>query len=271
MNRLSICIVAQNEEVNLPRLLKSVSGVAEEIVVLDGGSSDRTAEIAQEFGAKVFHRTFTTHADQKNHAASLASNDWIFLLDADEELSDTLKISVERWKCEEPKYDVYEMARLTWYLGAWIRHSRWYPDWQRRIYRRDKANFSGAIHSALRFNGPVGRLQGDLLHYTIRTFAEHEAKLERYTTAIAREMFDDGKRHWRAAMWFATPWSWIHHFVLGAGFLDGYRGAVIARMAARGVRLKFAKLGKLVAAERQSRPESKSESKKSGTVKGGAA
>src|ERR1700687_1418634 len=97
MNRLSICIVAQNEEDNLPRLLKSVSGVAEEIVVLDGGSTDRTADIAQAFGAKVFHRAFTTHADQKNHAASLASHDWIFLLDADEELGDALKASVEQW------------------------------------------------------------------------------------------------------------------------------------------------------------------------------
>ena len=131
------------------------------------------------------------------------------------------------------------MARLTWYLGAWIRHSRWYPDWQRRIYRRDKASFSGAIHSALRYDGQVGRLHGNLLHYTIRTFPEHEAKLEKYTTTIAQEMFEQGKRHWRAAMWFATPWSWIHHFFLGAGFLDGYRGALIAQMAARGVRLKF--------------------------------
>jgi glycosyltransferase involved in cell wall biosynthesis len=263
MNRLSICIVAQNEENNLPRLLKSVSGVAEEIVLLDGGSTDGTVAIAEEFGAKVFHRAFTTHADQKNHAASLASNDWIFLLDADEELSDELKDSVRQWKSANPEYDVYEMARLTWYLGAWIRHSRWYPDWQRRIYRRDKARFSGAIHSALRFSGPVGRLRGDLLHYTIRTFAEHEAKLERYAIAIAREMFDEGKRSWRTAMWFAAPWSWIHHFVLGAGFLDGYRGAVIAQMAARGVRMKFAKLGELVEADRKS--------KQSGTAKDGAA
>lgn len=251
MNRLSICIVAQNEADNLPRLLKSARGVADEMVVLDGGSTDRTAAIAEEFGARVFHRPFTTHADQKNHAASLAANDWIFLLDADEELSEELRASVRQWRKSEAQFDVYEMARLTWYLGAWIRHSRWYPDWQRRIYRRDKASFSGAIHSALRFTGPVGRLRGDLLHYTIRNFAEHEAKLERYTMAIAREMFEQGRRSWRLAMWFAAPWSWVHHFVLGAGFLDGYRGAVIAQMAARGVRLKFAELGKLVEAERR--------------------
>jgi glycosyltransferase involved in cell wall biosynthesis len=253
MNRLSVCLVAQNEQENLPRCLRSVQGIADEIIVVDGGSTDHTPEIARELGARVFARPFTNHADQKNHAASLASQDWIFLLDADEELSDALKESVRRWKVQEPRFAAYEMPRLTWYLGAWIHHSRWYPDWQRRIYRRDKASFTGAIHSALRYDGQVGRLHGDLLHYTIRTFSEHEAKVEKYTTTIAQEMFEQGQRHWRAAMWFATPWSWIRHFFLGAGFLDGYRGALIAQMAARGVRLKFKKLGKLVQAEQHVR------------------
>jgi glycosyltransferase involved in cell wall biosynthesis len=253
MNRLSVCLVAQNEQDNLPRVLQSVQDIADEIIVVDGGSTDRTQEIAREHGGKVFFRAFTNHADQKNYAASLASQDWIFLLDADEELSAELKESVRKWKEHTPEFAVYEMPRLTWYLGAWIRHSRWYPDWQRRIYRRDNASFSGVIHSALRYEGKVGRLRGNLLHYTIRTFPEHEAKLEKYTTAIAKEMFEEGKRRWRAAMWLAAPWSWIHHFILGAGFLDGYRGALIAQMAARGVRLKFQKLGKLVQAEQQAK------------------
>lgn len=250
MNRITVCIVAQNEAENLPRVLNSVKGVADETLVVDGGSRDRTPEIAVEFGAKLHERPFTNHADQKNFAASLASHDWILLLDADEELSVELKNSMQRWKESEPRFPVYEMARLTSYLGAWIHHSRWYPDWQRRIYHRKKASFAGAIHSALRFEGPPGRLQGDLLHYTIRTFSEHEAKLERYTSAIAQEMYDEGKRNWRAAMWLATPWSWFRHFFLGAGFLDGYRGALIAQMAARGVRMKYAKLGKLVEQQR---------------------
>jgi len=253
MNRLSVCIIAQNEQDNLPRVLQSAQAVADEIVLVDGGSTDRTQEIARNAGARVFFRPFTNHADQKNYAASLASSDWIFVLDADEELSGELKTSVQQWKSQPPEFAVYEMPRLTWYLGAWIHHSRWYPDWQRRIYRRDAASFSGVIHSALRYDGPIGRLRGDLLHYTIRTLPEHEAKLEKYTTAIAKEMFDQGQRHWRAAMWLAAPWSWIHHFVLGAGFLDGRRGALIAKMAARGVRLKFQKLGSLVEAERQTK------------------
>lgn len=251
MNSLTVCLVAQNEQENLPRCLSSVRDIADEIVVVDGGSTDRTQEIAREFGAKVFSRNFTNHADQKNFAASLASYEWIFLLDADEELSDELKRSVRQWKDEPPQFDVYEMPRLTWYLGAWIRHSRWYPDWQRRIYSREKASFSGAIHSAVRYQGPIGRLRGDLLHYTIRDFSHHETKLEKYTTTIAQEMFDAGRRDWRAAMWFAPLWSWFRHFILGAGFLDGHRGALIARMAARGVRLKFRKLGQLVESEQQ--------------------
>jgi glycosyltransferase involved in cell wall biosynthesis len=254
MNYLSVCIIAQNEAHNLPRLLTSIQGVADEIVVVDGGSADRTLDIARDAGANVFFRPFTNHADQKNYAASLASHDWIFLLDADEELGPELKQSVQQWKCAAPQFAVYEMPRLTWYLDAWIRHSRWYPDWQRRIYRRDSASFSGVIHSALRYEGPIGRLRGDLLHYSFRTFADHEKKIETYTTAMAKEMFDEGQRHWRAAMCFAAPWSWVRHFILGAGFLDGSRGLLIANMAARAVRVKFQKLGKLVAAERHVTP-----------------
>jgi glycosyltransferase involved in cell wall biosynthesis len=251
MNRLSACLITLNEEHNLPRALASLAGIADEIVVVDSGSTDRTAEIAKAHGVSFFERPFTNHADQKNCAAAHARNAWIFLLDADEELSSELRNSLLKWKAREPEFPVYEMARLTWYLGAWIHHSRWYPDFQRRLYRRDRASFSGMIHSALRFEGKAGRLDGDLLHYTIRTFAEHEAKVEGYTTIIARELFSQGKRTWRAAMWLAAPWSWFQNYVLYLGFLDGHRGWLIARMAARGTRLKFKKLGKIVEEERR--------------------
>jgi (heptosyl)LPS beta-1,4-glucosyltransferase len=96
----------------------------------------------------------------------------------------------------------------------------------------------------------AGRLRGNLLHYTIRTFEEHETKVEGYTTVIAQEMFSDGKRSWKAAMWLAAPWSWFQNYVLYLGFLDGRRGWLIARMAARGTWLKFKKLGKLIEASR---------------------
>ncbi len=251
MNRLSACLITYNEEHNLPRALTSLAGIADEIVVVDSGSTDRTEEIARAHSASFFERSFTNHADQKNYAASCASNDWIFLLDADEEMSSELRNSLLEWKQSEPEFAVYQMARLTWYLGAWIHHSRWYPDFQRRLYRRDQASFSGMIHSALHFEGKAGSLSGHLLHYTIRTFAEHEAKVEGYTTVMAQELFSQGRRKWRAAMWLAAPWSWLQNYVLHLGFLDGHRGWLISRMAARGTWLKFKKLGGLVETERR--------------------
>ncbi|MGC1614991.1 MAG: glycosyltransferase family 2 protein [Candidatus Acidiferrum sp.] len=245
MNRLSVCLITLNEEHNLPRALASLQEIADEIIVVDSGSTDRTEAIAREHGAAYFERAWTNYAEQKNFAAGRARNDWILSLDADEELSSVLQTSLLDWKKHEPKFSVYEMARKTWYLGAWINHSGWYPDFQRRLYRRETAQFSGIVHESLRFEGRAGRLPGDLLHYTVRSFAEHEANVEQYTTLAATQMFDAGKRSWKGAMWLATPWSWIQNYFLRGGFLDGYRGALISQMAARSVRLKYAKLGKL--------------------------
>jgi glycosyltransferase involved in cell wall biosynthesis len=246
MNRLSACLITSNEEHHLPRVLRSIEGVADEIVVVDCGSQDRTREIAQAHGTKVITRAWTDFAQQKNIAAAAASNDWILSLDADEELSPELRESLLAWKQKEPEFAVYEFARRAWYLGRWINHSGWYPDFQRRLYRRDMAQFSGIIHESLRFEGRPGRLKGDLLHYTIRSFAEHEEKVERYTTLAAQQLYLAGKRSWRPAFYLATPWSWFQNFFLRGGFLDGYRGALIAQMAARAVRIKYRKLGQLV-------------------------
>jgi glycosyltransferase involved in cell wall biosynthesis len=246
MNRLSICVIVLNEAHDLPRLLNSVEGIAEEIVVVDSGSTDATVEIARAAGARVLARTWTNYAEQKNYAAAQASEDWILLLDADEELSEELRGSILNWKAAPPQFPVYEMARLAWFLGAWIRHSRWYPDWQRRLYDRRKAQFSGAIHESLQFQGEVGQLRGNLLHYTVRNLQEQRNKSEQYSTLSARAMFESGRRDWRVAKWFATPWTWFRYFMLGAGFLDGYRGFLIARSAAQTVWLKYTKLGELV-------------------------
>ena len=246
MNRISACLITYNEEHNLPRALASLAGVVDEIVIVDSGSTDRTEELAQEHGANLYFREWSSYGEQKNFAAECAQNEWIFSMDADEELSSALQTSLLAWKKAEPKFPVYEVARKTWYLGAWINHSGWYPDFQRRLYNRDEARFSGIIHESVRFVGPPGRLNGDLLHYTVRTFEEHEAKVEKYAELAAQQMHWEGKRQWRFAMLLATPWRWFYTFILRGGFLDGYRGALIAKMAARSVRLKYAKLGKLI-------------------------
>jgi glycosyltransferase involved in cell wall biosynthesis len=253
MNRLSACLITLNEEHDLPRALASLEGIADEVIVVDSGSTDRTASIAREHGAVFFERGWTNYSEQKNFAAECAQNEWVFSMDADEELSSALQTSLLHWKKHEPQSSVYEMARKTWYLGAWVNHSGWYPDFQRRLYRRNKAQFSGIIHEALRFEGQPGRLAGDLLHYTVRSFAEHEQKVERYAALAAQQMYAAGERSWRSAVWFATPWSWFQNYFLRGGFLDGYRGALIAQMAARAVRIKYENLGQLVRAAGRNR------------------
>src|SRR5205807_2708338 len=125
------------------------------------------------------------------------------------------------------------VARRAWYLGGWIKHSGWYPDYQRRLYQRDVASFQGIVHESLAFQGKAGRLRGDLSHYTMNSLAEHEEKVERYTTLAARQMYEAGKRRWRAAMWLATPWTCFSTFVLRGGVLDGSRGWLISRLAMR--------------------------------------
>jgi glycosyltransferase involved in cell wall biosynthesis len=253
MNRLSACLITFNEEENLPRVLGSVQGIADEIVIVDCGSKDRTQEIAKKYGAKLMTRGWTNYAEQKNAAAAAASHEWILSLDADEELSSTLRNSLFEWKKQAPAFPVYEAARRTWYLERWIHHSGWYPDFQQRLYRRDAACFSGIIHESLHFEGKAGRLHGDLLHYTVRSFKEHKEKLEHYSTLAAQQMYAEGRRSWRAAMWLATPWRFLQNFLLRGGILDGYRGGLISWMAARSVWQKFAKMGKLVEDQRRAR------------------
>jgi glycosyltransferase involved in cell wall biosynthesis len=250
MNRISFCLITMNEEQDLPRALKSVQGVADEIVVVDCGSTDHTQEIAREHGAVVVFRAWTSFSEQRNFAMSLASHDWVYTLDADEELSEPLRSSLLEWKQQEPKYMIYETPRRTWYCGAWIKHTGWYPDFQRRLFRRDAARYSGIIHETLCFEGQPGRLKGDLLHYTLQSFEEHERKVEGYTTLAAQQMLSAGRRSWRGAMWLATPWNFFSNYVLWLGFLDGHRGWAISRMAARSTWLKFKKLGQLLEAER---------------------
>jgi glycosyltransferase involved in cell wall biosynthesis len=246
MIKVSACLITLNEEKNLPRALRSLQGIADEIVVVDCGSTDRTREIARESGAKVVARAWSNYADQKNSAAATASHDWILSLDADEELSPGLREALLNWKRSEPEYEVYEFARRAYYLGAWIGHSGWYPDRQRRLYRRNAAKFSGIIHESLRFAGKPGRLGGDIFHYTISSFAEHKDKVERYSTLAAQQMLESGRKNWRTGMRLAAPWAAFRSYILRGGFLDGYRGLLISRMAARTVRLKYHKLGRLL-------------------------
>jgi hypothetical protein len=249
MPALSATLISYNEELDLPRALASLAGIADEIILVDSGSADRTCEIALAFGARVYSRKLDSFAEQKNYAASLASNDWILSIDCDEELSLELRSSMLAWKQQAPDKNGYTFPRMTNYMGGWIRHSGWYPDYKLLLYRRDKGAFAGALHERVHAEGPVGRLNGRLLHYQVRSLAEHKAKPDVFSTMAAEDMFAQGRKSWRAAMIFAPPWTILQRLVFQLGLLDGRRGWLIAWMSAKYIYVKYRKLGRLLAGE----------------------
>jgi glycosyltransferase involved in cell wall biosynthesis len=249
MPAITAILIAHNEELDLPRALASLQGIADEIVLVDSGSTDRTCEIAREFGTRVYARELDSLADQKNYAASFASHDWLLSIDCDEELSPELRASLQAWKNGVPDKPGYDFPRLTSYLGAWIRHSGWYPDYKVKLYHRDHGKFENVLHEDVKLDGPAGHLRGHLLHYTVRTFAEHQAKLDVFSTIAAQDLFGRGRKQWRATMIFAPPWTFLQRLVFQLGILDGRRGWMIAGMSAKYIYLKYRKLGRLLAGE----------------------
>jgi len=258
MPALSAIFIAYNEQSDLPRALESLEGIADEIVLVDSGSTDRTVEIARAAGARVIQRAFTNFADQKNFAAAQAAHDWVLSLDCDEELSPELRRSLLAWKFQEPSRHGYEILRLTNYLGGWVRHSGWYPDWIVRVYHRGHGRFAHAIHESVRVDGPADRLEGRLNHYNVRSYREHLTKIDDFTTIAARELYEGGEHRWRASMIVAPPYTFFQRLVLQAGVLDGRRGWLIAWTSARYIWLKYSKLGALLragAAGRKAEPK----------------
>jgi glycosyltransferase involved in cell wall biosynthesis len=253
MPALTAILIAYNEELDLPRALASLQGIAGEIVLVDSGSTDRTCEIAREAGARVYSRKLDSFADQKNYATSLASNDWILSMDCDQELSPELRSSLQAWKQQAPEKNAYEIVQLSNYLGGWIRHSGWYPEWKTLLFRRDMGKFIGAVHERVQAEPPIGHLTGQVFHYTIRSLAEHRAKLDAMSTLAAEEMFARGRRSWRGAMIFAPPWTFVQRLVFQLGLLDGWRGWWIAWMSGRHIYAKYRKLGRLCAGEKLTR------------------
>ena len=234
-------IITLNEEKNLPRCLQSLA-LCDEVVVVDSGSKDRTVKIAEQAGARVFQRDWTGYADQKNYAAESASNNWILSLDADEELSETLRNEIREVKATEPDVAGFRFPRRAHYLGKWINHSGWYPDRKIRLYDRRKAKWVGDyVHESVVTNEPLRELQGDLLHYTCDTFANHLKSLDRYTDLAAQELADRGRRVGWGRLLIGPPWTFVKTLLFKGGVLDGIRGLAISYAAALYVYSKYAK------------------------------
>jgi glycosyltransferase involved in cell wall biosynthesis len=246
---VSVCIITKDEERNLPECLASVAW-ADEILVVDSGSTDRTREIAVAAGARVVLREFPGHIEQKNFAVGQAKHDWVLGIDADERLTPALSASVQRALGATDGKAGFECARLTFHCGHPIRHGGWYPDRKLRLFDRRRGTWGGRNpHDHVQVDGPVGRLEGDLLHHSYRSLSQHLAQIDFFTTIVAREKHGRGVRGSLLRMALHPPWKFLRMFVLKGGFLDGTQGFVVAVLGAYYVFLKYAKLRELERAD----------------------
>jgi glycosyltransferase involved in cell wall biosynthesis len=232
-NTLSVAMIAMNEEANLPRTLESVRW-ANEIIVVDSGSKDRTIEIAQSFGARTSYHAFGGHGEQKNVALDLCTNDWILLLDADEVLTPELQAEIQALLRGTPRYDAYWIPRLNLYFGRWIRHGGFYPDRKLRLFRRGKARLSEGVgpHSTPQFEGPRGKLRHDMLHYAYPTLAVYLEHMNRYSNEIAQLLYQRGRtsQSMPALVWNAIlnpAATFVYNYFFRLGFLDGREGLLL--------------------------------------------
>ena len=245
MPPISATIIAHNEAEKIARAIHSVS-FADDIVVVDGGSTDRTREIAASLGARVVEHSWPGFAAQKNFSSEQAHYDWILSLDADEQLDADAQDAVKRWKASEARAAGYRFARRACYLGRWILHSGWYPDYKLRLFNRRRGRWQGDyVHECVVVDGPVETLAGEILHYTCDSLDEHRRRIEVYTDLAAREMLERRERPDVLRRWLGPPWVFAYTYLLRLGVLDGYQGFLIAWMAARYVRRKYAKLMRL--------------------------
>lgn len=244
MGRLSVTVITKNEAADLEAALASVAW-ADEIIVVDSESTDATTAIARRFTDKVFVRPWEGYVAQKNHAAALASHDWILSLDADERVTPALADEIRR-AIENPACKAYDIPRVTWHLGRWVRTTDWYPDTQRRLYDRRAARWTGRlVHEAVTVDGSVGRLSGELQHYAYRDISDHLETIDRYTTYAARQMRDDGRRAGLFSLVAHPPLAFLRNYIAKGGFRDGSAGFIISSLNAYYVYLKFAKLWEL--------------------------
>ena len=246
---VSLCIITKDEEANLPDCLASVTW-AEEILVVDSRSADRTREIAAAAGARVIERDFPGHIEQKNFAVGEAKHDWVLCLDADERLSPELARAVQA-ALEGPEGPAgFEFPRLTFHCGHPIRHGGWYPDRKLRLFDRRRGKWGGRNpHDHVEVAGPVARLEGDLLHFSYRSISDHLRQIDFFTTISAKEKKARGVRSSLLKMALHPTWKFFRMFVLEAGFLDGVQGFVVAALGCHYVFLKYAKLRELERAD----------------------
>ena len=240
--KLTVTVITRDEGRNIEAALQSVAW-ADEIVVVDSGSTDQTVSIARRMASRVEIRDWPGYGAQKNYAAEVASNDWILSLDADERVSPELAAEIRETLRTDPSHCGYRIPRVTWYLQRWIRSTDWYPDYQLRLYDRRAARWNRRrVHESVEADRTPGVLRHELQHYAYRDISHHLATIDRYTTLAAEQWLSEGRRTNALELFFHPRFAFLRNYVLRGGFRDGAVGLLVSQMNSYYVFLKLAKL-----------------------------
>jgi len=249
---LSVAIITKNEEENLARTLASVQ-FADEIIVLDSASTDRTVEIARSFNAKVFDEAWQGFAGSKNSAIAKCTGNWVLSLDADEELSEKLQHQIRMLLPSNPPTDAYYVKRRNLFLGKWIKHGGFYPDPKLRLFRRTAANFATPpqfedrpVHETIAFDGEASTLDYDLIHHAYPTLESYIEHMDRYSTLGSELLIATGKvsRSWPSFVcnvYLIPKLTFVWNYIFRLGFLDGREGLLLHFYHATYTSWKYAK------------------------------
>ncbi len=241
---LTACVITLDEERNIARCLESLS-FADEIVVVDSFSTDRTVELARRFTDRIVRREFVGYSEQKNAALELATQEWVLIVDADEVVTEELAAAV-RCAIESDKFAGYRMPRLTEFLGREMRHCGWYPDFQMRLARREKAHFpTRLVHETMVVDGPVGSLRPDLTHHSYPSLADYTRKMVSYARAAAQQKQIDGGRFRLTDLMLRPGLAFVRMYIWKQGFRDGLHGLVLSVLTACSTALRYAMLWEL--------------------------
>ena len=242
---LTVTVITRNEAQNIDAALDSVAW-ADEVVVIDSGSTDDTVDRARRRGARVEVRAWPGYGAQKNYAASVASHDWILSLDADERVTPALAAEIRGLLARKPPIRGYRIPRVTWYLGRWVRSTDWYPDHQLRLYDRRHGRWSDRrVHESVLLDGMPGVLGHEIEHYAYRNVSHHLATIDRYTTLAAEEWQAQGRHASALEALLHPPAAFLRNYVLRGGVRDGSAGLLISLLNSYYVFLKVLKLWEL--------------------------
>ncbi|MCK4639554.1 MAG: glycosyltransferase family 2 protein [Bacteroidales bacterium] len=247
MPQLSVVIITLNEEKNIGRCIDSIKDIADEIVVVDSFSTDKTRQICESENVRFILHEFEGYIEQKIYASSQAKFPYILSLDADEALSEELKKSIIKVK-ENWNFDGYTMNRLTNYCGKWIKHCGWYPDKKLRLFDSRLGKWTGVNphdEFVLKTGAKTTHLKGDILHYSYYSLEEHLKQIEKFTDISSKELFKNGKKFSSFKLIFNPVFKFIRDYFFNLGFLDGRLGYIICKYSAKATYLKYYKLIKL--------------------------